>query len=109
MFTLDKETNNITIIKKDTAVFRIGLNNYVLSPGDRVTFTVAEGLELETPLIQKIVTEFQDNAAYVELSSTDTNLDEGTYKYDVQVNLADGTVDTIIGPANFKIVGGVTY
>lgn len=109
MFTLDKETNNITMIKKDTALIQISLKNYVLSPGDKVTFTVAEDLELETPTIQKEVTEFQDKSAYIQLTSQDTNIPEGTYKYDVQVDLVDGTVDTIIGPAKFKVMGGVTY
>jgi len=33
----------------------------------------------------------------------------GTYYYDIQVNTADGRVDTVLGPAKFKILGGVKY
>ena len=36
-----------------------------------------------------------------------TNAD--TYLYDIQINTADGRVDTIVGPAKFKVIGGITY
>lgn len=101
--------NNITIVKKDTGSITVTLDNHTLEDGDIVYFTVAEELESPNPIISKKITEFDDEgAANISLSVDDTNIDEGTYYYDIQVNLADGTVDTIIGPAKFKIVGGVT-
>ena len=42
-------------------------------------------------------------------AGADSNLEPGTYWYDIQLNLADGRVDTVVGPAKFKIRGGVTY
>lgn len=110
MFTIDNETDQMTIIKKDTASFDITLDNYVLSNGDTVTFTVAKEKESQSPLIQKEVTTFSyDGVANISLTTEDTNLDKGTYYYDIQVNTKDGRVDTIIGPAKFKVLEGVTY
>lgn len=109
MFIIDKDTNAMTIIKKDTASFTLSLDNYELGKGDTVKFTVATEFESQTPVIQKIITAFDAGAAKIELSSVDTNIDKGTYFYDVQVNTSDGVVDTVIGPAKFKVKGGVTY
>ena len=39
MFTIDNDTNAMTIIKKDTASFDVALDNYNLEDGDSVTFT----------------------------------------------------------------------
>lgn len=108
MYTID-ENNTITIVKKDTAYFSIQLDNYELMNGDILTFTVAREKESQTPLIQKRITEFDENLAVIFLSSTDTDLDKGSYYYDIQLNTHDGLVDTIVGPAKFKIIEGVTY
>ena len=103
------ENNNITIVKKDTAAITIQLDNYQLGAGDVVRFTVAAELESPNPLISKTISDFEvDGSCIISLTTEDTNLDADTYYYDVQVNLADGRVDTIIGPAKFKIVEGVT-
>ena len=110
MFNIDSETNTITMIKKDTASFDVTLDNYKLADGDKVTFTIAPELEMKNPLLQKRVTSFSEEGyAFFFLSQEDTDLDIGTYYYDIQVDTADGRTDTIIGPAKFKIVGGVTY
>lgn len=53
MFTIDKETNQMTIVMKDTASFDIAFDNYYLVTGDKVTFTVAKEKESQDPLIQK--------------------------------------------------------
>lgn len=110
MITIDLDTNNITMIKKDTASLEIALDNYKLTTGDTVILTIARELESQTPLVQKVVTTFkEDGGAVIDLTSEDTDLDIGTYKYDIQLDLADGRRDTVVGPAKFKIVGGVTY
>ena len=51
----------------------------------------------------------EDGSCILILDSEDTQkLDAGTYYYDVQVSLADGRVDTIIGPCKLVINKGVT-
>ena len=47
MFTIDNETNKMTIVKKDTASFDVELDNYTLTEGDRVTFTIAKESSFE--------------------------------------------------------------
>ena len=109
MLNLDKDTYKITIIRKDTGDLTITIENYLLDEGDEVVFTVNTGYDLEHSLIQKRITEFQDDSALVHLNVEDTDLEPGEYLYDIQVNTADGRVDTVLGPAKFKIIGGITF
>ena len=109
MLNYNAETQTISMIAKDTGDFVIAIDNYLLDTGDKVFFTVNDGLEKETALISIVVDEFTDNKAIIHLSATDTNLAPGNYYYDIQVNTADGRVDTVLGPAKFKIAGGVKF
>ena len=110
MLKFDKDTLTISIVAKDTGDFVISIDNYLFADGDIVFFTVNDGLEKPTPKIQKAIRSFnEDHKAVVRLSSADTNIPVGTYYYDVEVNTADGRVDTILGPAKFKVLGGVKY
>ena len=109
MLNYDKDTYKITMIRKDTGDLTVALENYLLDTGDEVVFTVNTGYDLEHPLIQKRITEFQDHSALVRLGVDDTDLEPGEYLYDIQVNTADGRVDTVLGPAKFKITGGITF
>lgn len=109
MLIYDKDTKAMTIIAKDTGDFVISLDNYLLDEGDRVYFTVNDELEKPEPLIQKVITTFDDHKAVVRLTTTDTDIPVGSYYYDVEVDTADGRVDTIMGPSKFKVVGGVKY
>lgn len=109
MLNYNPETQMFSMIAKDTGDFVIVLDDYLLAEGDTVYFTVNKELEKENPLISKAITTFDDYRAVVRLSSTDTDIPIGTYLYDVQVNTADGRVDTVLGPAKFKIMGGVKF
>ena len=109
MLNYNKDTNMISMVAKDTGDFVISLDNYLLADGDIVYFTVNTDLEKENPLISKEVKEFVDNKAVIRLTTEDTNLAVGTYYYDIQINTADDRVDTILGPAKFKITGGVKF
>lgn len=109
MLTIDKDTKAISMVAKDTGDFVLSLDNYLLDEGDTVKFTVNTKVQLETPIFQKIITEFPAHKAIIHLSAADTDLEPGNYLYDIQVNTADGRVDTVVGPAKFKIVGGITY
>ena len=109
MLNYDKDTYKITMVRKDTGDLTVALENYLLDTGDEVVFTVNTGYDLEHPLIQKRITEFQDHSALVRMNVDDTDLEPGEYLYDIQVNTADGRVDTVLGPAKFKITGGITF
>jgi hypothetical protein len=109
MLIFDKETKAMSIIAKDTGDFVVSIGNYLLADGDKVYFTVNSELEKPEPLIQKVVDTFIDNKAVIRLSTEDTDIPVGNYYYDVEVNTADGRVDTIMGPSKFKVMGGVKY
>lgn len=109
MLNFDKDTYKITMVRKDTGDLTVALENYLLDTGDEVVFTVNNGYDLETHLIQKRIHNFQNHSALIHLTVEDTDLDPGEYLYDIQVNTADGRVDTVIGPAKFKISGGITF
>lgn len=109
MLKYSSETQTISMIAKDTGDFVVNIDNYLLGDGDVVYFTVNKALEAEPALITKEVREFTNNRAVFHLTAQDTDLPPGTYLYDIQVNAADGRVDTVLGPAKFKIAGGVKF
>lgn len=108
MFKISAETKTISIIAKDTASFNFDLDNYELVDGDKVIFTVASSLESSNPVLQKKITKFSDGSAEIILEPEDTDIQNGKYFYDIQVELNNGIVDTVIGPALFIVEGGVT-
>ena len=109
MLNYDVDTGTISIIAKDSGDFVISFDNYELNQGDTVYFTVNNELEKPNPRIQKVVNEFEDNQVIIRLTSNDTNIPVGSYYYDVEVDTADGRVDTIMGPSKFKVLGGVKF
>lgn len=109
MLKFDNETKKISMIVKDTGSLTVIVENYTLNEGDEVVFSVNKEREKEHPLIQKKVHVFADGQAVIQLSREDTDVEPGDYLYDIQVNCADGRVDTIVGPARFKFEGGITY
>lgn len=109
MLVFDKDSKVMKIVAKDTADFVLALDNYLLDTGDEVLFTINNELEKEEYILQKKITEFNNYKALIHLTSADTDIAPGEYYYDIQINTADGRVDTVIGPAKFKVVGGVSY
>lgn len=109
MLKFDNDTLTMSIVAKDTGDFVISLDNYLLDDGDTVYFTVNDELEKANPRIQKRIDEFVGNKAFIHLASNDTDIPVGNYYYDVEVNTADGRVDTVLGPAKFKVLGGVKF
>lgn len=109
MLIIDKDTLTIKVIAKDSGDFVLTLDNYLLASGDEVVFTVSEEIGKENYVIQKRVTEFNDGSVIIFIAPKDTDLPLGEYYYDIQINAADGRVDTVVGPAKFKVIGGVTY
>jgi len=99
--------NIIEVIQGDTGIVGLTLDNYELKEGDKVYLTVKSSYNGKN-LVFKEVTEFTDGKAKFMLTSEDTNLNVGTYLYDIQCNLLDGRVDTVITPTKFKVLGGIT-
>ena len=81
------------------------------SAGDTVYFTVKTSVSTAEKLIQKIITEFDDDGrAIINIEPEDTkNLAYKRYVYDVQHTSAEGKVTTIIKPSGFVVGGEVTY
>lgn len=105
MFTI--QSGRIKVIRGDTGIFELSLDNYQLKDGDKAYFTVKENYNGEA-LIFKEVTKFKDGKAKFILTSMDTDLEPKTYLYDIQCNLSDGRVDTVITPNKFQVLGGIT-
>ncbi|MGL5712255.1 MAG: hypothetical protein ACRCX2_04495 [Paraclostridium sp.] len=108
MFTIDNK-NKMRIVKGDTAIFDLTVKDYTFKEGDKVYFSVKDSTYSQDYLIHKIVTKLTGNVAKIVLSSTDTDIEEGMYQYDIQLSLVDGTVDTVVPPSGFEVIGGVTH
>lgn len=106
MFTIKE--NKIFITQGDTAIIKVELLNHAWAEGDRMYFTVKKHAGNTDIAIQKVIDEFPGGLANIYLSQYDTNLPAGDYVYDLQCNLTDGRIDTIVGPEEFKVLEGVT-
>ena len=118
MLTIDS-TNRITMINGDTAYINVTVDNYTFVDGDRVTITVAETPAYRVASICKTITKGdsdttngyfnEDGSCTFIFQPGDTALlAAGSYVFDVQLNLVDGRVDTIIGPSTLTIIQGIT-
>lgn len=79
-----------------------------LVAGDKITFSVKKYTSDAVPTIEKVITEFSDGEAIIELTAVDTINLSGGYIYDIQLDRADGTVTTIVKPSTFTVQKGVT-
>lgn len=108
MFKIDSN-NNMTIVKGDTAIFSVSLDGYEFQNGDKLFFSVKSDAKDLNYSIHKIIDKFDTNIAKIVLDNKDTDLTPGTYKYDIQVSLSDGRVDTIVTPKKFIVLEGITH
>lgn len=107
MFTID-EKNKMTIVKGDTAIITLSLSEYTLIQGDQVKFTVKKSANAKDTIISKVVTEFVEGKAIIALEEGDTTINAGDYVYEIEVRLANGTVDTVIQATKFKVIADLS-
>ena len=106
---------NISIIRGDTEAIKVSCKDaqgvdVPLEDGDTLYFTVKASVDTEKKEIQKVITEFPDGIAYIDISPADTKImGFGSYYYDIQLTREDGTVKTIIPPSKFTVKKEVTY
>ena len=97
--------NKIRMVRGDTACIEFALDNYKLSPGDQVKFTVKTSVSAEEPSILKIITEFEDGKAIIKLEENDTkHLEAIEYLYEIEVRIGEEIVDTVITATQFKLI-----
>ena len=106
---------NISMIRGDTETIKVSCKDtngvdVSFEYGDTLYFTVKQSTTMDKKEIQKVITEFQDGIAYINISHDDTKfMSVRSYYYDIQLTSADGTVKTIIPPSTFTVKGEVTY
>lgn len=104
---------SITLTRGDTLRVKVNIKidneDYTPQAGDSIRFA------LKRPLLNSKKTDFKDvqplilkpipiDTMILELEPSDTKiLDFGSYVYDIEITFKDGTVDTFITEANFKI------
>lgn len=100
--------NEITLTRGDSAEFDIELSTcdgepYEPQEGDVIEFTVKDNVYSSQALIHKT-----GSRIFIEPEDT-AKMSYKEYVYDVQVTLADGTVDTVIPPSKLQITSEVTF
>ena len=101
------EGNEINITRGDTALIDFTLDNHEFVDGDVVYFSVKRSTKDTSYIINKEITNFNGNTATIELLSDDTRIPKGKYWYDIQCNLVDGRVDTVVNKERFIILEDV--
>lgn len=107
-----ENNDEIRLTRGDTARLTVSIideptqTEHVLNKDDILTLTVKKRAKDSEHLMQKVST--GSNSFHIEPSDT-SNLNFGTYVYDVQLNKASGDVYTIVEPAPFVILQEVTW
>lgn len=103
--------HNLSMIRGDSESLTVGIKAGTFAAGDTVTFTVRKKAACPNILIQKTVTDFdEEGKAVIGIEHADTEgLPFGDYAYDVELTRADGTVTTLVGPATLRLLEEVTY
>lgn len=107
--------SNISMIRGDSETISVSCQDTLGDPiplvtGDKIYFTVKDNVNTEIKILQKVIENFVDGVAYIDILPSDTKqLKYKEYVYDIQLTLADQTITTIIPPSKFKIEGEVTY
>ena len=118
MYTIDTEDNTISLTRGDTLRVQVEIykDGEVYTPvlGDSVRFALKhnkftnkdrfgtnEFFDEETLVVKPIPID----TLVLQLDPADTkDLGFGSYKYDIEITFADGTVDTFIANAGFKLM-----
>ena len=107
--------NVVTMVRGDSETITVscvdGNGNAVqFIEGDTIYFTIKKTIDTAEKILQKVIKEFIDGSAIIEIEHADTaNIEPGTYMYDIQYNDQFGKVSTIIKPNLFKIEGDITH
>ena len=102
----------ISITRGDTPSFTVSVTDaagapYELQDGDRLTFTVKRYTKPQDPVIIQRVMDAETGPSF-QLTSEETSLDYGTYRYDVELQTAGGGTYTVVKPDKLTITEEVT-
>ena len=103
---------SISITRGDTPSFTVSVTDaagapYELQDGDRLTFTVKRSTKPQDPVIIQRVMDAETGPSF-QLTSEETSLDYGTYRYDVELQTAGGGTYTVVKPDKLTITEEVT-
>lgn len=110
MLHIDEE-NKISLTRGDTAYLTVPIYNsvteeeYILEPNDTLTLTCKRSVRETNIVFQKVLT--GSNVFHIIPEDT-VGCEFKTYKYDVQLTMANGDVCTVIEPTDFKVTSEVT-
>lgn len=100
--TISPSKANITLIRGDSLILTLNIERngtaYQPQDGDVAVFTVRRNYKetsVGKPIIQKVINLMENAELIIEPYDT-SGLAYGEYKYDIQLNFADGTVDTAL-------------
>lgn len=104
MYSINATT--ITLTKGDSFYCQLTLTKggteYELEEGDAIVFGLKKKCSDETMLVSK---QIPTDTLILHLDPADTGaLPVGDYVYDIEVQLANGDIDTVINRARFTIV-----
>ena len=91
--------NVITITRGDTLITKVNITDaegkeYTPDSADSIRFALKKNYDDETPLIVKTI---PFDTLTLELTSAETKLlDIGEYRYDIEITMSNGVVDTFI-------------
>lgn len=109
MFVIDPKSQKIKLTRGDTAtiyveVYDLDNKKYEIQSDDIVTFTMRQ-----TSSSPAVLTKYATEDHYIIIDSEDTvNFNSGLYRYDVQIETAEGFIYTIIQNNYLELMPDIT-
>jgi len=111
MFTIDADTNEMTLTKNNTAYFTVAVKTkagaaYTILATDVITFTVKSSVESKVALITK--TANINGLIKIDIVDTDLLTPSIAYYYDIKITQLNGDASTIVPWSKFIVDYKVT-
>lgn len=110
MLRIEEWTQRMELVRGDDGAFTVSKEPEGFAEGESLCFSLRRRVGAAELLLEKVVDRFDEGVALVEIAHEDTaELDFGSYVYDLQYRDAAGKRHTVVGPAEFRLKGEVSY
>ena len=106
---MNSSEKHTSMVRGDSKILQINFKNkdgepYPLTAGHTIYFTIKEQSDFENALVEKVITNFPDGVALINILPEDTkNLGWKTYVYDIRWKRPDNSVKTLIKRSVFEL------
>lgn len=98
--------DSLTITQNDSGLLGVVSDNYTFKTTDTISLTVFKSGLKAHKVLEACVKGNGTKEVTIVIEKNKTDINPGSYPYNITVNRTDGTRDTIVSNKEFNVVGG---